>query len=245
MQHPLDLGAAAAHYFPADPFVDHRSHRYRSFMIEEILTDHPDAKSAAPAGELLKFGVKALLATRPYHNPLGRSVFACTGSPSWGTRVCVSARACVCPWTGGGKDQVFLEGGAKAEINPWSRMGLLTGHEGKNIRPPRPLSHRPSSHSALKSLILAPIDLERNCGSLLPPASPPHVACLWGVAPSLPSLQLETEAALFSGALRLNWEGWLQLRSLKFTCELGLGETRGSLVPCWDGGPGNTPCDFF
>lgn len=81
MQHPLDLGAAAAaaaaHYFPADPFVDHRSHRYRSFMIEEILTDHPDAKNAAPAGELLKFGVKALLSTRPYHNPLGRSFFAC------------------------------------------------------------------------------------------------------------------------------------------------------------------------
>ncbi|XP_070594638.1 homeobox protein BarH-like 1 isoform X2 [Erythrolamprus reginae] len=69
MQHPLDLGAAA-HYFPADPFGDHRSHRYRSFMIEEILTDPPDAKSAAPAGELLKFGVKALLSTRPYHNPL-------------------------------------------------------------------------------------------------------------------------------------------------------------------------------
>ncbi|XP_062979456.1 homeobox protein BarH-like 1 [Elgaria multicarinata webbii] len=69
MQHPLDLGAAA-HYFPADPFADHRSHRYRSFMIEEILTDHPDAKSAAPAGELLKFGVKALLSARPYHSPL-------------------------------------------------------------------------------------------------------------------------------------------------------------------------------
>ncbi|KAL7986060.1 hypothetical protein Chor_011226 [Crotalus horridus] len=78
MQHPLDLGAAAAaaHYFPADPFVDHRSHRYRSFMIEEILTDHPDAKSAAPAGELLKFGVKALLSTRPYHNPLGNTSLA-------------------------------------------------------------------------------------------------------------------------------------------------------------------------
>ncbi|XP_061477995.1 homeobox protein BarH-like 1 [Rhineura floridana] len=71
MQHPLDLGAAAAaHYFPADPFVDHRSHRYRSFMIEEILTDHPDAKGSAPAGDLLKFGVKALLSARPYHNPL-------------------------------------------------------------------------------------------------------------------------------------------------------------------------------
>ncbi|XP_072845764.1 homeobox protein BarH-like 1 [Pogona vitticeps] len=74
MQHPLDLGAAAAaaaaHYFPADPFADHRSHRYRSFMIEEILTDHADVKSSAPAGELLKFGVKALLSARPYHNPL-------------------------------------------------------------------------------------------------------------------------------------------------------------------------------
>ncbi|XP_066474268.1 homeobox protein BarH-like 1 [Tiliqua scincoides] len=70
MQHPLDLGAAAAHYFPADAFADHRSHRYRSFMIEEILTDHADAKGSAPAGELLKFGVKALLSARPYHNPL-------------------------------------------------------------------------------------------------------------------------------------------------------------------------------
>lgn len=69
MQHPLELGGPA-HYFPAEAFVDHRSHRYRSFMIEEILTDHPDAKGAAPAGELLKFGVKALLSARPYHNPL-------------------------------------------------------------------------------------------------------------------------------------------------------------------------------
>uniref|UniRef100_A0A7M4FNE3 BARX homeobox 1 n=2 Tax=Crocodylus porosus TaxID=8502 RepID=A0A7M4FNE3_CROPO len=68
MQHPLDLGAA--HYFPADAFPDHRSHRYRSFMIEEILTDHADAKGAAPAGELLKFGVQALLSARPYHNHL-------------------------------------------------------------------------------------------------------------------------------------------------------------------------------
>nr|XP_060616986.1 homeobox protein BarH-like 1 [Anolis sagrei ordinatus] len=77
MQHPLDLGAAA-HYFPApaaDPFAaaDPRPHRYRSFMIEEILTDHAAAKaSSAPvaAGELLKFGVKALLSARPYHSPL-------------------------------------------------------------------------------------------------------------------------------------------------------------------------------
>ncbi|KAL2299606.1 hypothetical protein Nmel_012449 [Mimus melanotis] len=48
MQHPLELGAAR--YFPAEAFPDHRSHRYRSFMIEEILTDPPDAKGAAPAG---------------------------------------------------------------------------------------------------------------------------------------------------------------------------------------------------
>ncbi|XP_053845416.1 homeobox protein BarH-like 1 isoform X2 [Vidua macroura] len=68
MQHPLELGAAR--YFPAEAFPDHRSHRYRSFMIEEILTDPPDAKGAAPAGELLKFGVQALLSARPYHNHL-------------------------------------------------------------------------------------------------------------------------------------------------------------------------------
>lgn len=71
MQHPLELGAA--HYFPAEAFPDHRSHRYRSFMIEEILTDPPDTKGAAPAGELLKFGVQALLSARPYHNHLGTS----------------------------------------------------------------------------------------------------------------------------------------------------------------------------
>lgn len=71
MQHPLELGAA--HYFPAEAFPDHRSHRYRSFMIEEILTDPPDAKGAAPAGELLKFGVQALLSARPYHSHLGTS----------------------------------------------------------------------------------------------------------------------------------------------------------------------------
>ncbi|NXT21322.1 BAX1B protein, partial [Syrrhaptes paradoxus] len=68
MQHPLELGAA--HYFPAETFPDHRSHRYRSFMIEEILTDPPDSKGGAPAGELLKFGVQALLSARPYHNHL-------------------------------------------------------------------------------------------------------------------------------------------------------------------------------
>ncbi|NWH56204.1 BAX1B protein, partial [Geococcyx californianus] len=69
MQHPLELGAAP--YFPAESFPDHRPHRYRSFMIEEILTEPPAAKGAAPpAGELLKFGVQALLAARPYHSHL-------------------------------------------------------------------------------------------------------------------------------------------------------------------------------
>ncbi|XP_069499683.1 homeobox protein BarH-like 1 [Ambystoma mexicanum] len=68
MQHPLELGAQ---YFPHEAaFHDHRSHRYRSFMIEEILTDHPDSKVSAPAGELLKFGVQALLSARPYHSHL-------------------------------------------------------------------------------------------------------------------------------------------------------------------------------
>ncbi|KAM9326550.1 homeobox protein BarH-like 1 [Gastrophryne carolinensis] len=67
MQHPLEI---PAHYFPHDTFTDHRSHRYRSFMIEEILTDHQDPKSGPPAGELLKFGVQALLSARPYHSQL-------------------------------------------------------------------------------------------------------------------------------------------------------------------------------
>ncbi|XP_055039487.1 homeobox protein BarH-like 1 isoform X2 [Misgurnus anguillicaudatus] len=39
-------------------------------MIEEILTDHPDNKISSPAGDLLKFGVHALLSARPYHNHL-------------------------------------------------------------------------------------------------------------------------------------------------------------------------------
>ncbi|KAG5835693.1 homeobox protein BarH-like 1 [Anguilla rostrata] len=67
MQHPLEIGA---HYYPPDVHQDNRSHRYRSFMIEEILTDHPDPKVSTPAGELLKFGVQALLSARPYHNHL-------------------------------------------------------------------------------------------------------------------------------------------------------------------------------
>ncbi|XP_060926528.1 homeobox protein BarH-like 1 [Limanda limanda] len=67
MQHHLDMGA---HYYPPDLHADHRTHRYRSFMIEEILTDHPEHKVSAPAGEFLKFGVHALLSARPYHNQL-------------------------------------------------------------------------------------------------------------------------------------------------------------------------------
>ncbi|XP_062329023.1 homeobox protein BarH-like 1 [Osmerus eperlanus] len=67
MQHHLDMGA---HYYPPEAHPDHRSHRYRSFMIEEILTEHPDHKVSAPAGELLKFGVHALLSARPFHSHL-------------------------------------------------------------------------------------------------------------------------------------------------------------------------------
>lgn len=77
MQHHLELGG---HYYPPEAHPDHRSHRYRSFMIEEILTDHPDHKVAAPAGELLKFGVQALLSARPYHNHLGKCIaLICSG----------------------------------------------------------------------------------------------------------------------------------------------------------------------
>lgn len=70
MQHPLEIGA---HFYPHDVHPDQRSHRYRSFMIEEILTDHPDHKVSSPTGDLLKFGVHALLSARPYHNHLGKS----------------------------------------------------------------------------------------------------------------------------------------------------------------------------
>lgn len=70
MQHPLEIGA---HYYPPDVHPDQRSHRYRSFMIEEILTDHPDHKVSSPTGDLLKFGVHALLSARPYHNHLGKN----------------------------------------------------------------------------------------------------------------------------------------------------------------------------
>ncbi|XP_025901916.1 homeobox protein BarH-like 1 [Nothoprocta perdicaria] len=67
MQQPPELGAR---YLPAEAFAEPRAHRYRSFMIEEILTERPAAKGAAPHGDLLKFGVQALLAARPYHSHL-------------------------------------------------------------------------------------------------------------------------------------------------------------------------------
>uniref|UniRef100_UPI00398F4938 homeobox protein BarH-like 1 n=1 Tax=Pristiophorus japonicus TaxID=55135 RepID=UPI00398F4938 len=67
MQHPLELGA---HYLPHEPIHDYRSHRYRSFMIEEILTDPPGSGKVTTGGELLKFGVHALLNSRPYHSHL-------------------------------------------------------------------------------------------------------------------------------------------------------------------------------
>lgn len=75
MQRPGEPGAAR--FGPPEGCVDHRPHRYRSFMIEEILTEPPGPKGAAPAaaaaaaGELLKFGVQALLAARPFHSHLG------------------------------------------------------------------------------------------------------------------------------------------------------------------------------
>lgn len=77
MQRPGEPGVAR--FGPPEGCADHRPHRYRSFMIEEILTEPPGPKCAAPAaaaaaaaGELLKFGVQALLAARPFHSHLGR-----------------------------------------------------------------------------------------------------------------------------------------------------------------------------
>ncbi|XP_023810902.1 homeobox protein BarH-like 1 [Oryzias latipes] len=67
MQHPLDM---SARFYPPDVHPDLRTHRYRSFMIEEILTEHPEHKAPVPAGELLKFGVQALLSARPFHSQL-------------------------------------------------------------------------------------------------------------------------------------------------------------------------------
>lgn len=86
MQRPGEPGAAR--FGPPEGCADHRPHRYRSFMIEEILTEPPGPKGAAPAaaaaaaaGELLKFGVQALLAARPFHSHLGRC--GAQGADSW------------------------------------------------------------------------------------------------------------------------------------------------------------------
>lgn len=62
-----------AYYNPAEINSDSRTHRYRSFMIEEILTDHREHKASAPVGDFLKFGVHALLSARPLHNQLGKT----------------------------------------------------------------------------------------------------------------------------------------------------------------------------
>ncbi|XP_032164580.1 homeobox protein BarH-like 1 [Mustela lutreola] len=75
MQRPGEPGVAR--FGLPEGCADHPPHRYRSFMIEEILTEPPGPKGAAPAaaaaaaaGELLKFGVQALLAARPFHSHL-------------------------------------------------------------------------------------------------------------------------------------------------------------------------------
>ncbi|XP_057685176.1 homeobox protein BarH-like 1 [Corythoichthys intestinalis] len=97
MQRHLDIGAL---YHPVEVQPDHGTHRYRTFMIEEILTDHEEHKVAAPTRELLKFGVHALLSTRAFRNqmalkadqttrnvvkfplsPLPRSLSSTLGSP--------------------------------------------------------------------------------------------------------------------------------------------------------------------
>lgn len=77
-------------FVPPEGCADHRPHRYRSFMIEEILTEPPGPKGAAPAaaaaaaaGELLKFGVQALLAARPFHSHLGTYGAGVGDAGSW------------------------------------------------------------------------------------------------------------------------------------------------------------------
>lgn len=122
MQHPLELGAA--HYFPAEAFPDHRSHRYRSFMIEEILTDPPDAKGTAPPGELLKFGVQALLSARPYHSHLGMSRRGWTGvGPRLPARVRPLLREKVSGTSlrrsGRGRGRIC---GSRAAVGPWGAV---------------------------------------------------------------------------------------------------------------------------
>lgn len=97
MQRPGEPGAAR--FGQPEGCADHRPHRYRSFMIEEILTEPPGPKGAAPAaaaaaaGELLKFGVQALLAARPFHSHLG---------------TCSGRRAAAWAWREGGSRAVGL-----------------------------------------------------------------------------------------------------------------------------------------
>lgn len=88
MQRPGEPGAVR--FGPHEGCADHRPHRYRSFMIEEILTEPPGPKGAAPAaaaaaaaGELLKFGVQALLAARPFHSHLGMCGVGADDAGSW------------------------------------------------------------------------------------------------------------------------------------------------------------------
>lgn len=88
---------------------------------------------------------------------------------------------------------------------------------------------------------LAPTDLERKPFSLPPaPLQPtfgvsPRVYPLCSWRQKLPSFQEPSDSTGRSGCSC----------DPAITCELGLGKTRGSLVPCWDRGPGNTRCDLF
>lgn len=106
MQRPGEPGAAR--FGPPEGCVDHRPHRYRSFMIEEILTEPPGPKGAAPAaaaaaaGELLKFGVQALLAARPFHNHLGTCGASGAGGWEGGDKTRRREDAPLGAWTPGG-----------------------------------------------------------------------------------------------------------------------------------------------
>lgn len=108
MQRPGEPGAAR--FGPPEVCADHPPHRYRSFMIEEILTEPPGPKGAAPAaaaaaaaGELLKFGVQALLAARPFHSHLG-TCGPGRGSGRAASRTRLSTQAGTGPWArSGGK----------------------------------------------------------------------------------------------------------------------------------------------
>ena len=101
---------------PPEGCADHRPHRYRSFMIEEILTEPPGPKGAAPAaaaaaaGELLKFGVQALLAARPFHSHLG----------TWGT----GGRGAL-PGSAGGSEPRRLRNATPGAQAPGRSLDLL------------------------------------------------------------------------------------------------------------------------